>query len=315
MSSYIIRRFLLIPPTLFGITLLIALLVRSLPGDVVDVLAAEQGYTDSEKAYLRRELGLDKSTPSYYLHWVGNMMKGDFGQSLRTKRDITTEMRRRLPVTAQLGMMAIIFSVCISVPAGVISAVTRNTVFDYIARSLAIFALATPGFWLATLVIVWGSLWLNWTPPLNYTPPWTDLSKNFTQLIIPAILFGLVLAGSQTRLLRATLLEVLHEDYVRTARAKGLSPMKVLWRHALRNSLIPFVTIMGIQIPAVLGGAVVFEQIFTLPGMGTLLLDGLNNRDYTVVQAVNVIAAVMVVMSTLVVDVTYVFLDPRIRLR
>jgi len=315
MSSYIIRRLLLIPPTLFGITLLIALLVRSLPGDVVDILAAEQGYTDSEKAYLRSELGVDKSTPAYYLSWVGNMMKGDFGQSLRTKREITTEIRRRLPVTAELGAMAIVFSVCISVPAGVISAVKRNTVFDYIARSLAIFALATPGFWLATLVIVWGSLWLNWTPPLNYTPPWTDPGKNFTQLIIPAILFGLVLAGSQTRLLRATLLEVLHEDYVRTARAKGLSPLAVLWRHALRNSLIPFVTIMGIQIPAVLGGAVVFEQIFTLPGIGTLLLDGLNTRDYTIVQAVNFIAATMVVLSTLVVDVTYVFLDPRIRLR
>jgi peptide/nickel transport system permease protein len=315
MSSYIVRRLLLIPPTLFGITLLIALLVRSLPGDVVDVLAAEQGYTDSEKAYLRRELGVDKSTASYYLYWVGDMMKGDFGQSLRTKREITTEMRRRLPVTAELGLMAILFSVCISVPAGVISAVKRNTAFDYVARSFAIFALATPGFWLATLVIVWGSIWFNWTPPLNYTPPWTDLSKNFMQMIIPAVLFGLVLAGSQTRLLRATLLEVLNEDYIRTAKAKGLSGLMVLRRHALRNSLIPFVTIMGIQIPAVLGGAVVYEQIFSLPGMGTLLLDSLNNRDYTVVQAVNVIAAMMVVMSTLIVDLVYVGLDPRIRLR
>jgi peptide/nickel transport system permease protein len=303
------------PPTLIGITLAIALLVRSLPGDVVDVLAAEQGYSQSEKAYLRHELGVDKSTPSYYVDWVGNMMKGDFGRSLRTKREITTEMRRRIPVTAQLGLMAILFSVCISVPAGVISAVKRNTIFDYGARSFAIFALATPGFWLATLVIVWGSIWFNWTPPLNYTPPWDDLGRNLLQLAIPAILFGLVLAGSQTRLLRATLLEVLHEDYVRTARAKGLPPSKVLQRHALRNSLIPFVTIMGVQIPAVLGGAVVYEQIFQLPGMGTLLLDALNGRDYTVVQAINVVAAMMVVFTTLAVDVAYVALDPRIRLR
>jgi peptide/nickel transport system permease protein len=315
MSSYIIRRLLLIPPTLFGITLLIALLVRSLPGNVVDVLAAEQGFTEAEKAGLRRELGVDKSTPAYYVGWVGDMMKGDFGHSLRTKREITTEMKRRLPVTAQLGVMAILFSVCISVPAGVISAVKRNTIFDYVARSFAIFALATPGFWLATLAIVWGSVWFNWTPPLNYTPPWSDFSKNFMQLIIPAVLFGLVLAGSQTRLLRATLLEVLHEDYIRTAKAKGLSGLSVLRRHALRNSLIPFVTIMGIQIPAVLGGAVVYEQIFSLPGVGTLLLESLNTRDYTVVQSVNVIAAMMVVVSTLAVDVTYVFLDPRIRLR
>ena len=315
MSSYIVRRLLLIPPTLFGITLLIALLVRSLPGNVVDVLAAEQGYTEAEKVYLRHELGIDKSTPTYYLYWVGDMMRGDFGQSLRTKREITTEMKRRLPVTAELGLMAIVFSVFISVPAGVISAVKRNTPLDYVARSFAIFALATPGFWLATLAIVWGSVWFNWTPPLNYTPPWADLGKNFMQLIIPAVLFGLVLAGSQTRLLRATLLEVLHEDYIRTAKAKGLSGLSVLRRHALRNSLIPFVTIMGIQIPAVLGGAVVYEQIFSLPGMGTLLLDSLNTRDYTVVQSINVIAAMMVVVSTLAVDVTYVFLDPRIRLR
>ena len=315
MSAYIIRRLLLIPPTLFGITILIALMVRSLPGDVVDVLAAEQGYTESEKAYLRSELGVDKSTPSYYLYWVGDMMRGDFGQSLRTKREITTEMKRRLPVTIELGLMAIAFSVMISVPAGVISAVKRNSPLDYGARSFAIFALATPGFWLATLVIVWGSIWFNWTPPLNYTPPWTDLSKNFMQMIIPAILFGLVLAGSQTRLLRATLLEVLHEDYIRTAKAKGLSGLTVLRRHALRNSLIPFVTIMGIQIPAALGGAVVYEQIFSLPGMGTLLLDSLNNRDYTVVQSINVIAAMLVVMSTLIIDLVYVGLDPRIRLR
>jgi len=314
-SAYVVRRLLLIPPTLFGITILIALMVRSLPGDVVDVLAAEQGYTDAEKAYLRSELGVDKSTPSYYLYWVGDMMRGDFGQSLRTKREITTEMRRRLPVTIELGLMAIAFSVLISVPAGVISAVKRNSVLDYGARSFAIFALATPGFWLATLVIVWGSIWFNWTPPLNYTPPWTDLSKNFMQMIIPAVLFGLVLAGSQTRLLRATLLEVLHEDYIRTAKAKGLSGLTVLRRHALRNSLIPFVTIMGIQIPAVLGGAVVYEQIFSLPGMGTLLLDSLNNRDYTVVQSVNVIAAMLVVMSSLIIDLVYVGLDPRIRLR
>jgi peptide/nickel transport system permease protein len=309
------RRLLLIPPTLFGITIIVALLTRSLPGDIVDVLAAEQGFTDTEKTFLRKELGVDQSTPEYYVNWVGDMLQGDFGKSLRNRRPITDELRRRLPVTVELGLLGLLFSVCISVPAGVISAVKRNTVFDYAARSFAVFALATPGFWLATLVIVWAAVWFNWTPPLNYTAPWDNLNKNFLQIIVPAVLFGLVLAGQQTRLLRATLLDVLHEDYIRTARAKGLAPITLLRRHALRNSLIPFVTIMGIQIPVVLGGAVVFEQIFSLPGIGTFLLDGLNNRDYTVVQAVNVVAAVLVVFTTLCIDLMYVVLDPRIRLR
>jgi peptide/nickel transport system permease protein len=289
--------------------------MRSLPGNIVDVLAVERGYTEDEKAYLREELGIDLPTPQYYALWLGNLLRGDLGRSLKTKQPIVDEMKRRLPVTLELGVIGLLLSICVAVPVGTIAAVKRNTVFDYVARSLAVFALAMPGFWLATLVIVWASVWFHWAPPLNYTPPWENPTKNFLQILIPAALFGLVLAGSQTRLLRATLLEVLREDYVRTARAKGLPAAAVLRRHTLRASLIPFVTIIGIQVPIVLGGAVVFEQIFSLPGMGTYLLDGLQNRDYTVVQAVNVVIAFIVVLANLTVDLIYVVLDPRIRYR
>jgi peptide/nickel transport system permease protein len=278
-------------------------------------MVAEQGYKEEDKPFLRQKLGLDVPTPQYYATWVSRMLRGDLGESLRTRQPIANEMKRRLPVTLQLGLMGLLLSVCVAVPVGTIAAVKRNTIFDYVTRSLAVFALAMPGFWLATLVIVWASKWFNWAPPLNYTPPWENPTKNILQMVIPAALFGLVLAGSQTRLLRATLLEVLREDYVRTAWAKGLPSSAVLRRHTLRNSLIPFITIVGIQVPIVLGGAVVFEQIFSLPGMGSFLLDGLQTRDYTVVQAVNVVVACIVVIANLATDLIYVVLDPRIRFR
>ena len=315
MSAYVMQRLGLMIPTLLFITLLCAFVVRSLPGNIVDVLAVEQGYTAEQKAFLRQELGIDLPLYKYYGRWLGNLVQGDFGRSLRTRQPIMVDVQRRLPVTIELGVLGLAFAVALSVPIGVIAAVRRNSVTDYLARSAAVFALSIPGFWLATLVIVWASAWFNWAPPLNYTPLWENPGKNFLQVIIPAVLFGLVLAGSQTRLLRTSLLEVLREDHVRTARAKGLSPLAVLRRHTLRNSLIPFITILGVQIPVVLGGAVVFEQIFALPGMGTFLLDGLNNRDYTVVQASNVVFASIVVVTNLVVDLLYVVLDPRIRYR
>lgn len=314
MRNYILRRLLLAIPTIVGVTLIMALLVRALPGNIADILAAEQGYTEAEKAYLRQELGVDKPFVAYYSDWLRRAVQGDLGRSLRTKRPIAEELKQRLPVTLELGVVGLVFASMVAIPLGVLSAVRRNTPIDYVARSFAVFALATPGFWLATLVIVWAALWFNWSPPLNYRAPWEDPARNTLQIFIPAALYGLILAGTQTRMLRAMLLEVMREDYVRTAHAKGLPARLVLQRHTLRNSLIPFVTVIGIQIPVVLGGAVVFESIFSLPGMGTYLLDGLANRDYTVVQAVNVVVATIVVATNLLVDLTYVALDPRIRL-
>ena len=198
-------------------------------------------------------------------------------------------------------------------PLGIIAALQRNRWPDYLARSIAVFALAIPGFWLATLAVVFGAKWFSWSPPLGYQPIWEAPLTNLQQMWLPALLFGLILAGVQTRILRTALLDVLRQDYMLTARAKGLSQLLLLRRHALRNSLIPFVTVIGVQFPVVLGGSVVFELIFSLPGIGIYLLDGIANRDYIVVQAVNVWIAGAVILTNLIVDVSYGFLDPRIR--
>jgi peptide/nickel transport system permease protein len=314
MHSYVVRRLLLTVPTIVGVTLIAVVVMRALPGDIVDILAAQQGYTQQEKARLREDLGLNQSLPAYYGNWFSHLVRGDLGRSLRTNRSIAGELRERLPVTIELALVGLLLATIIAIPLGVLSAVHQNTWLDYVARSVAVFALAIPTFWLGTLVIVWGSKWFGWAPPLNYASPWDDPVKNLQQMWVPALLFGLVLTGLQTRMLRTTLLEVLRQDYIRTARSKGLPGTQVVMRHALRNGLLPFITVVGVQIPAVLGGAVVLELIFTLPGIGLYLLDGLSQRDYTVVLAVNVCIALIVILTNLVVDLSYAKLDPRIRL-
>jgi peptide/nickel transport system permease protein len=245
---------------------------------------------------------------------MGNALQGDFGSSLRTERDIGTDLLLRFPVTIELAILGLIFAMAISLPLGVIAAVKRNTWVDYSARSAAVFALAIPGFWLATLAVVFGAKWFGWSPPLGFEQIYDDPITNLSQMWLPALLYGLILAGVQTRILRTALLEVLRQDYIRTARAKGLTGRLVITRHALRNSLIPYITILGVQFPVILGGAVVFEVIFSLPGVATFLIDAINNRDFTVVQAVNVWLAALVIGITLAVDLSYAFIDPRIRL-
>jgi peptide/nickel transport system permease protein len=287
---------------------------EALPGDVVDVLAAERFYSDSEKDRLREQLGFNDGFGTYYVTWMGNAVTGDFGASLRTERDIGADLLLRFPVTIELAILGLLFAMAISLPLGVISAIKRNTWVDYSARSAAVFALAIPGFWLATLAVVFGAKWFGWSPPLGFEQIYDDPLTNLSQMWLPALLYGLILAGVQTRILRTALLEVLRQDYIRTARAKGLTGRLVITRHALRNSLIPYITILGVQFPVILGGAVVFEVIFSLPGVATFLIDAINNRDFTVVQAVNVWLAALVITITLVVDLSYAFIDPRIRL-
>ncbi len=313
MGQYLTRRVLLGVLALLAVTLIMAGLMRLLPGDVVDVLAAERFFGEEEKARLREELNLDRNFFSFYGDWLGNAFQLDFGESLRTGRGITADLGRRIPVTIELAILGLLMATFISIPLGVIAAVKRNTWMDYSARSFAIFALAMPGFWLATLFVVFGARWFGWSSPLGYQQIWDDPAKNLSQMWVPALLFGLILAGVQTRILRAALLEVLRQDYIRTARAKGLTGALVMRRHAVRNSLIPFVTIIGVQIPAVLGLSVIFELIFNLPGIGTFLIDGIFNRDFTVVQAVNVWIAAVVILTNIVVDLSYALLDPRIR--
>lgn len=315
MGTYLIRRVLLLIPSLIAVTLLVSLVVRLLPGSALEVLAAQQGFTQkADLTKLNHELGLDKSWPQQYWDSTTGMLHGDFGQSLRTRRPVTQELKARLPVSLELAALALVVALVVAIPIGVLSAVRRNTPIDYIARSFAIAGVALPGFWVATLVIVWPAIWWGWSPPLTFTPLQDNPLQNLKQLWIPALLLGLYFVGFLMRMSRAMVLEVLRTDYVRTARAKGLSGYVVLRRHSLRNALIPIITVIGLQVPVLIGGAVVYESIFSIPGVGRYLLEAAQNRDYPVIQGVNVVLATVVLGANLVTDISYGIVDPRVRL-
>jgi len=312
MHTYLARRLLLVIPTLIGVSVIVFSLVRLLPGDAVAVLQQDYAY-GSDADELRARLGLDRPVQTQYLEWLGNVVHGNLGTSLKTNQPVTAEILNRLPVTAELGVMAIVIGLLISIPVGVISAVRQDTRTDYLARGTAIAMLAIPGFWLGTLVITMPSIWWQWAPPLRYTRLWEDPAKNLGQMILPAIILGIALSGAVMRLTRAQMLEVLRQDYVRTAAAKGLDELAVVVRHALRNAFIPVLTLLGLEIAIIVGGAVVIENVFALPGMGRYLLEGIQYRDYPVIQAVNLIFAIVIVLANLSVDLLYGWFDPRVR--
>ena len=314
MGAYLMRRVLLLIPTLIAVTVLVSLIVRLLPGSAIEVLAAQQGFTEkADLTKLNHELGLDKPWPQQYWESTSGMLRGDLGSSLRTRRPVTGELKARLPVSLELAALAFVVALVVAIPIGVLSAVRRNTPIDYIARSFAIAGLALPGFWLATLVIVWPAIWWGWSPPLTFTPFQDNPIENLKQLWIPAVLLGLYFVGFLMRMTRAMMLEVLRTDYVRTARAKGLSSHIVLRRHSLPNALIPIITVIGLQVPVLVGGAVVYESIFSIPGVGRYLLEAAQNRDYPVIQGVNVVLATVVLVANLVADISYGIIDPRVR--
>ena len=312
MRLYLARRLLLVVPTLLGVTLVVFSLVRLLPGDAVSMLLQDYAYAkDADE--LRARLGLDLPFHVQYLGWLGGLLQGNLGTSLRSNEPVTIELSNRMPVTAELGLMAMAIGLLIAVPVGVISAVRQDTRTDYLARGVAIGMLAIPGFWLGTLVITLPSIWWQWTPPLRYTKLWEDPGKNLGQMIIPAIILGIALSGTVMRLTRAQMLEVLRQDYVRTALAKGLDEWAVVLRHALRNAFIPVLTLLGLEVAIVVGGAVVIENVFALPGIGRYLLEGIQYRDYPVIQALNLIFATVIVLTNLMVDLLYAVFDPRVR--
>ncbi len=312
MQLYLARRLLLVVPTLFGVTIVVFSLVRLLPGDAVSMLLQDYAYAkDADE--MRARLGLDLPFHVQYFAWLGGLLQGNLGTSLRSNEPVTLELSNRMPVTAELGLMAMVIGLLIAVPVGVISAVRQDTRTDYLARGAAIGMLAIPGFWLGTLVITLPSIWWQWTPPLRYTKLWEDPGKNLGQMIIPAIILGIALSGTVMRLTRAQMLEVLRQDYVRTAAAKGLNEKAIVVRHALRNAFIPVLTLLGLEVAIVVGGAVVIENAFALPGVGRYLLEGLQYRDYPVIQALNLIFATVIVLSNLLVDVLYGVFDPRVR--
>ncbi|MBI3326866.1 MAG: ABC transporter permease, partial [Nitrospinae bacterium] len=283
-----------------------------IPGDVVVLMFEEKAYAEDLEA-LRAKLGLNRPIYVQYGVWLGRLGRGDLGESLWTKRPVLEEITRRLPISFELGAMAIGFGLCWALPIGVLSAIRQDTLKDYVARSLAIIGLSIPGFWKATVIIVFTSIWFGWAPPLQFTPFTQDPWQHVSQFILPAFLLAIVSSASIMRLTRALMLEVLRQDYIRTAWAKGMREGRVVLKHALKNAVIPVITIVGIEIGQVASGTVIFETIFGLPGMGRFLLDAIYQRDYPVVQGVNLLIASIIVFVNLLIDMTYAYLDPRIR--
>src|SRR5262245_13619894 len=312
MKSYLLKRLLVALPSLLIASLIVFTLPRLLPGDAVQLMLEEKAY-GKDLDDLRHKLGLDRPIYVQYFAWLGGVLRGNLGESLWTKRAVSEELARRLPVTMLLGSMAIAFAILIAMPIGILAAVRADTMRDYVARSAAILGLSVPGFWLATLVIILPAMWWGWTPNLSFTEFRESPTRHVLQLLLPAAILGVASAAAIMRLTRAMLLEVLRQDYVRTAWAKGLEEGVVILKHSLKNAVIPVVTILGIQLAQIFSGTVIIESIFGLPGMGRFLFDAILQRDYPVIQGINLLVVSIIVLMNLLVDLLYAVLDPRIR--
>jgi len=305
-------------PTAFLVTLVVFFSVRFIPGHVIELMVFDlQAGAGQEQEVtvksLERVLGLDKPLHVQYVHWLGNLVQGDLGKSLWSREPVRQEIFDRLAVSVELGLIAVFFGLLLAVSVGVYSAIRQDTTGDYLARTLAILAISLPSFWIGTMVIVYPSIWWNWTPALEFIPVSVDLWGNLGQCAIPGIILGMVLSGTTMRMTRTMMLEVLRQDYIRTAWSKGLREKIIIFRHAMKNAMIPVVTLVGLQLPILIGGTVIVEQIFNLPGIGRLMLEALTRRDYPIISGINVVLAVFVLVVNLLVDLTYALLDPRIR--
>jgi peptide/nickel transport system permease protein len=316
-QTYIIRRILLLIPTLIFVAIIIFFLVRFVPGSAVDVIEAslsQGGTVNIDRAAIEHALGLDVPAYIQFFRWVGAIvLHGDFGNSIIQGRPVLTMVVERMPVTLELGILALIVGTLISLPIGVYSAIRQDTVGDYIGRTFAIICIAVPSFWVATLVMIYPSVWWGWSPPVELITLTKDPLGNLGMFIIPSVILGASTAGGTMRMTRTMMLEVLRQDYIRTAWSKGLTEQTVIVRHALKNAFIPVITILGGGLGMLIGGAVIIEQIFCLPGMGQLMLQSLNQRDYPLVSAITMFTSIFVMVMNLLVDITYTWLDPRIR--
>jgi peptide/nickel transport system permease protein len=314
MTIYVMRRLLLALPVLLLSSLVVFGLMRVMPGDALTALMAESGNVSArELQKLRKDLRLDLPYHEQYLHWVWQMVTFNPGRSVFTGDAIAVSLKKSIPVTLELAAMAIVFGVALAIPLGVLSATRQDKLSDYVGRLVAISGLSFPDFWLGTLIITFAAIWFHWMPPLGYTSAWEAPWKNLQQFLLPAAVLGLRLSAATMRMTRSTLLEVLREDYVRTAWAKGLGERLIIYKHALKNALIPVVTIVGGQLGTLLAGTVIVETIFALPGMGRLTVEAILFRDYPVVQTNVMLVAATLVTLNLLVDLTYAWLDPRIR--
>lgn len=314
MLAYTLRRLILALPVLLISTVVVFSLMRLVPGDVLVAKLADQGTLSEEQiAQFEEEHGLRDPLPVQYFSWLGKLATGDLGTSIYTGEPIGTSLRRVAPVTLQLAVLAISISVLVGVPIGLASAVMRNTMWDNGIRVFSIVGLSAPEFWTGTMAITFMGLWFHWVPPLGRHVFWEDPQATIIQLAVPALLIGYRLAAVVARMTRSTVLEIIREDYVRTARAKGLMPRSIWIRHVLRNSMLPVMTILGGQVVVLIGGTVIIETIFGLPGMGRLTLDAITFRDYPLVQTIVFLFAALVVTVNLAVDLSYAWLDPRVR--
>ena len=313
MGGYILRRIGFAIPTLIGVSIGIFLMIRLLPGDIIDIMfSGDLTASEEVKDQAREQLGLSGSFPEQYWRWVSNIAHGEFGFSLRNQEPVSDIIFRALPITLELTFRALLSAVTVGVPLGVLSAVKRDSAHDYVSRVAGLVGVSIPSFWLATLLLLFTSRVFGWVPPLNYVSPFEDPLANLSQFILPAIAISLFTMAIVMRMVRATMLEVLGQDYVRTARAKGVDRRTVVSKHALRNALIPVVTVVGFEVGVLIGGAAIVEIIFGLPGVGYTLLQAVFNRDYPVIQAITLMIAFTFIFVNLLVDILYGVLDPRI---
>ena len=321
MGTYIIRRLLLVIPTLLIVTALTTIAIRLIPGDAVDVLVGQMDLSGKEnrqelRAQLEAKLGLDAPIPVQYVRWWKDvLLHGDLGDSIFMGVSVKDQIKQRLPVTLEIGVLALIIAMLISFPIAIFSAIRQDTIGDYAFRSLAIIFISLPEFWVGIMVVVFPSIWWGWSPPIINISLWDDPIGNLKMYILPAAILGMGINGVNMRLMRTMMLEVVREDYIRTAYAKGLTERVVILRHAVKNALIPVVTVIGLNVPVVIGGSIIIEQIFGLPGMGRLAVEAAFIRDYPVIIGVTLVYAFVVLLIILITDLSYAFLDPRIRYR
>jgi len=317
MWQYILKRLLLMIPTLLGVALLVFLLLRVAPGDIVELKYAGSG-TFAPKEALDREraqLGLDKPVPQQFVSWIAGVVRFDFGESMWTGQAITQEIKVRLELSLELAVMATLVAMLLAIPLGTLAALKQDTWVDYTVRIFSIAGLAMPSFWLGIVIILGFLILFKWMPPLTFTSFWVDPRANLSQLIWPALAVGYRYSAMATRMTRSAVLEVLRDDYVRTARAKGLGEAVVVLKHALRNALLPIVTVIGLEFAFLIGGLVVTEQVFNLNGIGMLFVESVTHRDYTMTQALVLLVAFVFILMNFLVDLLYAWLDPRIHYR
>jgi peptide/nickel transport system permease protein len=316
MTAYILRRLIQSVIVFFLITVLIFIIMRLLPGDPIFMIiskAAANTATEMQLDVLRHEYGLDRSMMVQYFDWLGGVFHGDFGVSILTNTDIRQELFRRLPVTLHLGILALIISFVLGIPAGVICAVRRGTWIDTIVTSLANIGITIPVFWLGVVLIYFFALKLGWLPVFGYTSPFTDFWLNTKQIIMPVFCLAISTVAAIARQARSSMLEVMRQDYIRTAWSKGLKERGVIIKHGLKNGLIPVMVLIGLGLSGIVGGSVLVETVFAIPGMGRLAVEAMGNSDYPVIQGVVLVFAVMVLLTNLIVDLSYGWLDPRVQ--